>query len=476
MSHKKPITRRDFLARGLLGTSGVVLMPSLASMILTRRAFGGTDPCTAPPANFKTPFICVDLAGGANIAGSNVIVGKQGGQLDYLTAYDKLGLPATMHPKLSGQTNTDLGLAFHADSAVLRGIKSVASPTTMAAVDGIVFCTQSNDDTGNNPHNPMYWIAKAGQTGFLMKLIGTESSVSGGNSAAPPESIDPSIHPVQLQQPADARNLITMGQLNLLFTPAKMDSILGAIGNFSAAQLAKFQQADMPTQISTLVGCSYTKARAIAQDNADAYDPRLDAIVGQVFPNLANGGNDPAVATISKLVLDNVAGAGTITLGGYDYHSGNRSDGEGMDFQAGVAIGQCLEMAAKKGKDLMVYVFTDGGISSSGAIDNSTGGRGKGVWSGDSGERAATYALLYRHGNTRPTLRSTTRQVGYFDDAGQAVATQNNLIGQDVDKLSMAVLLNYLALDGSEGEIGSIIGTTDPFNGGAGYLMFTKLG
>ena len=32
----------------------------------------------------KIPFICFDLAGGANMAGSNVLVGGQGGQLDFL--------------------------------------------------------------------------------------------------------------------------------------------------------------------------------------------------------------------------------------------------------------------------------------------------------------------------------------------------------------------------------------------------------
>ena len=40
--------------------------------------------CNITPGAGKIPFICFDLAGGANIAGSNVLVGQQGGQLDFL--------------------------------------------------------------------------------------------------------------------------------------------------------------------------------------------------------------------------------------------------------------------------------------------------------------------------------------------------------------------------------------------------------
>ena len=49
----------------------------------------------------KIPFICFDLSGGANIAGSNVLIGGQGGQLDFLTTagYSKLGLPGDMTPQ-----------------------------------------------------------------------------------------------------------------------------------------------------------------------------------------------------------------------------------------------------------------------------------------------------------------------------------------------------------------------------------------
>lgn len=476
MSHKKPVTRRDFLSQSLLSTGSLVVLPSLYTMLSAGRAFGAD--CTAAPRNAKTPFICIDLAGGANIAGGNVIVGKQGGQMDLLASYDKLGLPNTMRPQLTGQVSNELGLAFHADSGMLRGIRSVTSATTRANVDGMVFCTVSNDDTGTNPTNPMYWIAKSGLMGTLTALAGTNTSISGGNSTVPPMSINPAARPIRLSSPADARNLVSLGQLNVLFAPNKVDNIMATIENMSASHLAAFQEKDLPTQIRDILSCNYTKSRAIAQSGSSGYDPLMDPAVAAVFPNLAAAsGADQQVATVAKLVLDQVAGGGTIERGGYDYHSGNRSDGETADFAAGRAIGQCLELAARKGKDLMLYVFTDGGVSSNLIEDNSANGRGKLSWAGDSGERSASFILVYRAGNGRPSLRNNTRQVGHFVDGGQAVDTKGSLIATDVTRQAMAVVLNYLALDGSEGKLADVIGDANPFIGAMDkYLLLNRLG
>ena len=57
------------------------------------------------------------------------------------------------------------------------------------------------------------------------------------------------------------------------------------------------------------------------------------------------------------------------------------------DLKAGQCIGACLEYAARMGMPLMIYVFTDGSVVSSGMPDNSVGGRGKGVWTGRQHER-----------------------------------------------------------------------------------------
>ena len=168
----------------------------------------------------KIPFIAFDLAGGANMTGSNVLVGGQGGQQDFLqaAAYAKMGLPGDMVPNAPNPqsptnnfVNSALGLSFHSDSAFLRGILSKVSVATAANINGAVIPAKSENDTGNNPHNPMYGIFKAGADGSLLSLIGSRASESGGNSLAPMSMIDPSATPTKVDRTSDVTGLVDTG-------------------------------------------------------------------------------------------------------------------------------------------------------------------------------------------------------------------------------------------------------------------------
>src|SRR6187549_4136737 len=116
--HRQPVSRRDFLSAGLITGSATVVLPTMLSLLSSQAAradvradlnFLGLANCGLEGGAGKIPFICFDLSGGANIAGSNVLVGKQGGQLDFLATdgYSKLGLPGDMIPPiLNPQTQT----------------------------------------------------------------------------------------------------------------------------------------------------------------------------------------------------------------------------------------------------------------------------------------------------------------------------------------------------------------------------------
>jgi len=94
---------------GLLTGAATILGPSLLGLMAnprTARAALAADiqqsvgACGITTGAGKIPFICFDLAGGGNIAGSNVLVGGPKGQLDFLSVagYSKLGLPARWSP------------------------------------------------------------------------------------------------------------------------------------------------------------------------------------------------------------------------------------------------------------------------------------------------------------------------------------------------------------------------------------------
>ena len=131
-----------------------------------------------------------------------------------------------------------------------------------------------------------------------------------------------------------------------------------------------------------------------------------------------------------KMVIDGYAGAGCITMGGYDYHGGMRQEGETKDFRAGRCMGAVLEYAARMEKPVMLYVFSDGSLSSNGVIDNSVAGRGKGEWTSDNQDTAAPFFLVYnpptRGGRaqllTSPGLTAAQhQQLGYFSADGNVV-------------------------------------------------------
>src|SRR5690606_2018877 len=239
--HRRPVTRREMLSAGLITGAGTVIMPTLASL-LPRSARAQvpnvlsrldpiieTDGCNITGGSGMVPFIAFDLSGGANIAGSNVLMGRQGGQLDFLSTagYSRLGLPGNMTPNLPNQLDTQFNIAFHADSAFLRGMLRRAQLTTAASTDGTIIAARSENDTGNNPHNPMYGIAKTGAKGELLTLIGSVSSESGGNSVAPIGMMDPTIRPTKVDRASDVTGLVDTGELGTLFPdPADAVSVM----------------------------------------------------------------------------------------------------------------------------------------------------------------------------------------------------------------------------------------------------------
>ena len=158
-----------------------------------------------------------------------------------------------------------------------------------------------------------------------------------------------------------------------------------------------------------------------------------------------------------KMVINGYAGAGTVTMGGYDYHGQGRNTGETRNFRAGRCIGACLEYAARMQKPLMIYVFSDGALSANGVPNMSVEGRGKLDWASDNQSTAASFVLVYKPGAAgRPALRSPTRmQVGSFS-AGGSVVTTSSPAANAVNLLVETVILNYMALHGEEGNFATL--------------------
>ncbi len=452
--HGKPVSRRDFLGRGLISGAALVMVPTGLQMLAARSAGAQVLDCGVGVAGGgKIPFIALDLRGGANIAGSNALVGGPGGQMDFLSldGYEKLGLPGDMTPDRPGQINTELGLAFHADSAFLRGIIDKTSQTTRDNTNGTVIPARSDNDTDNNPHNPVYGIAKAGAGGNLLTLIGTRSSESGGRSEAPPSMVDPSIRPTKVSSANDATGLVDTGQLLQLLDQADAGSVMGAMEQLSDLKLLKTQEQQA---LEDLIKCNYVQTTDLVANFGDpaALDPLADPdINGGIFSAAElDSSRFEKTAAVMKLVIEGYAGAGTIENGGYDYHDSSRATGEVRDFAAGQMMGAMLEFAAIRGQQLMLYVLSDGSVASNGTVDNSADGRGKGIWRGDNSSTAASMILVYDPAGRPQLSRPDAAQIGYFRSDG-SVETASTRIANNVTGLAQAVVLNYMALHNEVG-------------------------
>jgi hypothetical protein len=487
--HPRPVTRRQFVAQGLMtgaaytiggGVLGLFsnprqaladLSPDLSQLL--------TNPCQiATVGAGKIPFICFDLAGGANIAGSNVLVGKEGGQGDFLSTagYEKLGLPGDMIPGLNepitGEpyANFDLGLGFHLDSAFRRGILRSLGGGRERLINGAVIPARSDNDTSNNPHNPMYGIARAGADGSILTLAGSDNTDSGGNSILPAALYDPELRPTKVDRPSDVVNLVDTGDLVGILSKDDATAVMESIYRLSDSKIANVStQITRDAVIKEMLRCGYLKAADIADRfGGMPIDPALDPdIVGPsgIWSDTEFNAGDrnsrefQKTAAIMKLVINGFAGAGCIEMGGYDYHGGRRAEGEIKDERAGRCMGACIEYAARVGVPLMLYVFSDGSVSSDGAIDGTIAGRGKGEWTSDNSSTAGSFFLVYNPTRradligARADERALHQQIGYMD-AGASVQRVATPAANNVNLLVNTVILNYMALHGDQGQFG----------------------
>jgi hypothetical protein len=489
-NHGRPRSRRDFLGRGLITGAAYITAPTFFSLFanprLAEAALANDIQTLAQDCGIvtqgagKIPFIAFDLAGGANLNGSEALIGGQGGQLDFLTAagYANLGLPGDMVPSAPNPAsptnnwiNTSLGLAWHSDGGMLRGILSRTAVGTRAGVNGAVIPALSENDTMNNPHSPLYGIAATGSNGALLTLIGSEPTVSGGNSVAPMDMINPTLQPTVVDQASDVTGLVNTGQLGTLFTnPSDAVEVLESIARISGGtdpsafggKLGEVNMLTRDTAIKTALRCGYVKSADLVDTfgNPATLNPNLDTnIVGSsgIFSAAEYAANSDYQKTgaIMKMVINGFAGAGTIEMSGFDYHGQGRATGEDRNFQAGVCIGACLEYAARVGLPVMIYVFSDGSLNANGMVDNTPDGRGKFMWASDNQTTAASIMLVYNPKGRPALLNPLGNQIGFYDANG-SVDTTSSPAANSVEQLVETVILNYMALHGTQGQFSTL--------------------
>ena len=519
--HARPVTRRELIGAGFLSGPAFVLAPAWLGALLKAQNAGAqtTVPqtisdqlteCKIAKGSGGTggmgttgpvPFITIDLAGGANLMGSEAIAGMAGSPTNFISTagFSKLGVPGSMVPTSTAFIDMSMGLPFHSDSAILRGIKTKASATILGKVNGVVIPAISQNDTSSNTLNAMHLIAKAVSGlppvgglpvpyGQYATLVGTNATASGGNSAAP-APVDPTLQPTRIASAADNTALvgsssgaasvtapIVMEAQARISTGAKAVAVGGSpdsgtyvnsviapstfVSGLTANDTAAAAAADLA--LKEQLRCAYVKTgyTAASSKGPDSVNPDKDPLIIGAGTSIFTAtdytdGDVKKTAAIMKLVMNGYAGAGTIVLGGFDYHSGNRADGETKNQKAGLIIGAILAYADAVKTPVMINVISDGSLTSTGNVDNSTAGRGKLGWQGDSQQVAASLILVYSP-NGRPA--ATINQIGSLNADGTVNATSSP--GANAPNLvTQLVTLNWMALNGIDSQFATVFPT-----------------
>lgn len=495
--HKLPVSRRDFVAHGLMAGGASMIGPSMLGMmsrVAQAQSMGiqCAEEAMEAGGSSKIPVLIFDLAGGPNFAGSNIIVGSQG-QSNLFTNYSRFGL--TSAPS-ANQIDSRYGLKFFNQSGILEGIDTVlrADADIQSKIDGVIFSSVSLDDRASNPHNPAYLLARAGAGGSLTTLVGSDDSNSGGRSQPANGSFDPALKPVVISNRQSALNLVEPGRLARLLNGNlnNVRRVMQAASRMSSSATRRFASQDLNQQIKDLVNCGYLKAEELmGQDRLALVNPDLnpgtratDVFNNQgPFTNAAganvdvtiNAGEVERTRTMTHLLLGGFAGVATVQLGGYDYHGNARATTDARDRHLGRLIGQAFAAAKMRNKSLAIYVYTDGAVSSAGGNPNGM----KTQFSSDAGDYSASFMMVYHHnGSERPGgILSTDRQVGgYTQNGANPGAEKGSAVTGNVTALSQALVLNYLALHGQESRINEVVGS-NPFNSSNfnEYIAFKKI-
>jgi hypothetical protein len=309
----------------------------------------------------------------------------------------------------------------------------------------------------------MYGINRIGADGELLTLIGSQNTDSGGNSMAPAALMNPAARPTKVDRASDVTGLVDTGELSTLFSnPDDAIAVLESMTRLGHRKTdlvrTKLATGGDDDALKELVKCGYVKSTYLADRfrTPAALNPDLDTdIVGAsgIFTaaEYAADGEFRKASAVMKMVINGYAGAGTVTMGGYDYHGQGRNTGETRNFRAGRCIGACLEYARRRNKPLMIYVFSDGSLSANGGmLNNSPDGRGKIDWTSDNQSTASTIVLVYRPAG-RVALRDPLKtQIGSMNAQG-AVLTTSSPAANAVNLLVETVLLNYMALHNEQG-------------------------
>lgn len=427
--HAKPVTRREFVSRGLISAGGFAMAPSLLSILLksSRAHAKGFD--NSPPA---PRFITFDLVGGAALF-ANFLVGGHGGPEDLLDSYDLLG----WDPRKPNALDRSFGLPMAGNGVgkILDGINKGSSVEARAHFRMASLLHVGQIDTSDNPLSILSLVSASQLTDgkSLTSTLGLSQSVSGANSK--PLLDLPNNRPFYVSD------------LTALLQAVGLSGSLFDLNNASKSRIGKLLNRLSNSQLKSMLGGPLSRAgyehlsdslgKMETHVNATAdMDPRLNEIFKDIYGISENSKpTDDKVlrAALVMNALNGNTGPAAISISGCDYHDGSQTTGDAKDLEIGIEIGRAIEAAKRLKVSLFIHIITDGGIYPD---------QGTRIWRGDSVDKSMSVIGYFQPDGIPKFIKSDRMQLGAYSNAQGA--DRSTLIGASPALAANVAFANYL--------------------------------
>lgn len=441
--HQKPVTRRDFLATGLIPFSASMILPSWMSLFGKAGVAEAAElVCGNSAPTEMVPFITLKLSGGAGLA-ANWIPLDKGGVL--LPTYNRIGLGKSADLQLTYAFANKA--PFWALSGVLTGIQTTAQVTTLAKTVFLGVPVRSQDDSASNKFDLSGMVARSGLAGKILPNLGRSNTETG--LAALPALIKPSA-PLVVSRYEDILGSLGVGGALGSLNQGQKEKLFSMVKRTTASQAVEIENLSRGKTMSKLLQCAtISNEKLIANSNSQNTSPLGNAAFAAVWginQNTSTSSQDFVFASMVFNALNGNAGTVNLDMGGYDYHDGTRSSGDTRDTAAGDVMGKVLESFAVMNKKGFLVVCSDGGVASS------ESDRAGAPWVSDRGTGGAMYMMAFD-----PTLAPKAKgtQLGHFTE-GQ-VADDNFLTGGSPEKAAAAIFANYMSFNSKIKDVEAVI-------------------
>lgn len=429
----KLVTRRDFLAAGLIPFSASLFMPNWLQMLASSGVAEAQDlVCKSGASTDLCPFIGIKLSGGAAMS-SNFLPTDQGGQL--LNSYTLMGMGSGAQVPTTREFGNNA--LFFANSQILAGIRAQAQSTTLLKSSFVGVCVRSQDDNSGNKFDITGLVAKSGLNGKILPNLGRANTETGANNNY--AYLRPSA-PLIVGRFEDIQGSLGVTGSLAGLSQVQKSNLFRSISSLSASQASKVTNYNYGKTLSQLVQCSNQDNNRLISNvgslNIDPINIPAFAQVWGIDNQTARNSQNYVFASMVFNALNGNAGTINLEIGGFDYHNGTRTSGEAKDLEAGTVIGRVLQSLAIMGKKGFIVVTSDGGVSS--PVSESL----TAPWSSDRGTAGSAYMIGYDPAGAQKTLST---QLGHFTQA--QVADDNFLIGGSAEMAAGAMFANYLAFN-----------------------------